>query len=154
LASWIPLIGTEVAYCQTHVLGIGLPVIYTLLKTAIAVGTSDGNGKPYARIPGQNVGWLQIQDYCTGNIGGWGSHHMDIAQWAMGNAGPISVCCDKANFLTGRMFNVHHEYHILYKYANGVDLHCASRKYSGLPKGLRSNGGRQSGTRPRSVRLP
>ena len=101
----------------------------------------DGNGKPYARIPGQNVGWLQIQDYCTGNIGGWGSHHMDIAQWAMGNAGPISVCCDKANFLTGRMFNVHHEYHILYKYANGVDLHCASRKYSGLPKGLRSNGG-------------
>ncbi len=101
----------------------------------------DGNGKPFAKIPGQNVGWLQIQDYCTGNIGGWGSHHMDIAQWAMGNAGPISVCCDKANFLTGRMFNVHHEYHILYKYANGVDLHCASRKYSGLPRGLHSNGG-------------
>jgi len=101
----------------------------------------DDNGKPFARIPGGNVGWLQIQDYCTGNIGGWGSHHMDIAQWAMGNAGPISVCCDKANFLTGRMFNVHHEYHILYKYANGVDLHCASRMYSGLPKGLRSRGG-------------
>ena len=68
----------------------------------------DDRGRPYANIPGQNVGWLQIQDYCTGNIGGWGSHHMDIAQWAMGNAGPISVCCDKANFLTGRMFNVHH----------------------------------------------
>ena len=101
----------------------------------------DDRGRPYANIPGQNVGWLQIQDYCTGNIGGWGSHHMDIAQWAMGNAGPISVCCDKANFLTGRMFNVHHEYHILYKYANGVDLHCASRMHSGLPKGLRSGGG-------------
>jgi predicted dehydrogenase len=93
----------------------------------------DANGRPYARVPGQNVGWLQIQDYCTGNIGGWGSHHIDIAQWAMGSAGPISVRAEKADFLSGRMFNVHHEYVIVYKYANGVELRCASRRYSHLP---------------------
>ena len=101
----------------------------------------DANGVPYAKIPGQNVGWLQIKDYCTGNIGGWGSHHMDIAQWAMDNAGPVSVKAEAANFLTGRMFNVHHEYRIIYKYANGVELSCASRMYSRLPRGLRSGGG-------------
>ena len=101
----------------------------------------DANGKPRARVPGQNVGWLQIQDYCTGNIGGWGSHHIDIAQWAMGNAGPVSVKAEKATFLNGRLFNVHHEYRIVYKYANGVEMVCASRQFSDLPRGLLSRGG-------------
>ena len=101
----------------------------------------DAQGVPYAKVPGQNVGWLQIQDYCTGNIGGWGSHHIDIAQWAMGNAGPVSVKAEKATFLAGRLFNVHHEYLITYKYANGVEMTCASRAFSGLPRGLGSGAG-------------
>ena len=97
----------------------------------------DANGKPYAKIPGQNVGWLQIQDYCTGNISGWGSHHMDIAQWAMDNAGPVSVKCEKATFLKGRLFNVHDDCLITYKYPNGVELQLGTPRLTGFRCGAK-----------------
>ena len=97
----------------------------------------DANGKPYARIPGQNVGWLQIQDYCTGNVSGWGSHHMDIAQWAMDNAGPVSVKCEKVTFLKGRLFNVHDDCLITYKYANGVELQLGTPRLTGFRCGAK-----------------
>ena len=97
----------------------------------------DEKGKPYAKIPGQNVGWLQIKDYCTGNISGWGSHHVDIAQWAMGNAGPISVKCEKVKFLQGRLFNVHDDCLITYKYANGVEMKLGTPRLTGYRCGVR-----------------
>ena len=97
----------------------------------------DEKGKPYAKIPGQNVGWLQIKDYCTGNISGWGSHHVDIAQWAMGNAGPISVKCEKVKFLQGRLFNVHNDCLITYKYANGVEMKLGTPRLTGYRCGVR-----------------
>ena len=84
-----------------------------------------------------NNGWLQIQDYCTGNISGWGSHHMDIAQWAMGGIGPVSVKADHAEFLKGRLFNVHDDCLITYKYANGVELKCGTPRYSGFRCGAK-----------------
>ena len=97
----------------------------------------DEKGKPYAKIPGQNVGWLQIKDYCTGNISGWGSHHVDIAQWAMENAGPISVKCEKVKFLQGRLFNVHDDCLITYKYANGVEMKLGTPRLTGYRCGVR-----------------
>ena len=97
----------------------------------------DENGKPYAKIPGQNVGWLQIKDYCTGNISGWGSHHVDIAQWAMENAGPVSVKCEKVKFLQGRLFNVHDDCLITYKYANGVEMKLGTPRLTGYRCGVR-----------------
>ena len=114
-------------------------VRYSQLRTHWRPVGPDGKG--YARIPGQNVGWLQIQDYCTGNIGGWGSHHIDIAQWAMGCVGPVSVKCEEATFMKGRLFNVHHDHLITYRYGNGVELKCASARFSELPKGMVSRGG-------------
>jgi len=116
----------------------------------------DANGKPYAKIPGQNVGWLQIQDYCTGNVCGWGTHHMDIAQWAMNNAGPVSVKCDKVTFLKGRLFNVHDDCLITFKYANGVELKFGTPRLSGFRCGTKFIGenGDWISTSRRSTKIP
>lgn len=97
----------------------------------------DASGKQYAKIPGQNVGWLQIKDYCTGNISGWGSHHVDIAQWAMENAGPVSVKCEKVKFLSGRLFNVHDDCLITYRYGNGVEMKLGTPRLTGYRCGAR-----------------
>lgn len=97
----------------------------------------DADDRLYAKVPGQNVGWLQIQDYCTGNVSGWGSHHMDIAQWGMGNLGPVSVKCEQVTFLKGRLFNVHDDCLITYKYANGVELKLATPRLSGYRCGVK-----------------
>ena len=97
----------------------------------------DANGRPYAKVPGQNVGWLQIQDYCTGNVSGWGSHHMDIAQWGMDNLGPVSVKCEKVTFLKGRLFNVHDDCLITYKYSNGVELKLGTPRLTGYRCGVK-----------------
>ena len=91
-----------------------------------------GRGNRYC-----NNGWLQIQDYCMGNICGWGTHNMDIAQWGMGNAGPVSVKAEHVEFLRGRLFNVHDNCSLAYKYANGVELTCGTSRYSGIPRGVR-----------------
>ncbi|MDA1273022.1 MAG: Gfo/Idh/MocA family oxidoreductase [Verrucomicrobia bacterium] len=71
-------------------------------------------------------GWLRIQDYCHGMITGWGSHHMDIAQWGMGveHSGPIRIEA-QAEFPKSGLWNVHGAFHIEYTYANGVQVICA-----------------------------
>ena len=71
-------------------------------------------------------GWLRIQDYCHGMITGWGSHHMDIAQWGMGveRSGPVTIQAH-AEFPSRGLWNVHSRFHIEYGYANGVQLICA-----------------------------
>ncbi len=100
----------------------------------------DDKGRPYAKVPGQNVGWLQIQDYCNGNISGWGSHHFDIAQWALGGQGPVSIKADIAHFMKGRLFNVHDDCHIVYKYANGTELRFSTPEHKASPKFKHSSG--------------
>ena len=97
----------------------------------------DANGRPYARIPGQNVGWLQIQDYCTGNVSGWGTHMVDSAQWPLDEAMPVSVRADIANFMHGRLFNVHDHCLITYKYANGVEMQLGTPRASNFKIGVR-----------------
>ena len=97
----------------------------------------DANGKPYAKIPGQNVGWLQIQDYCTGNVSGWGTHMVDSAQWPLDEAMPVSVKAEIANFMHGRLFNVHDHCLITYKYANGVEMQLGTPRASNFKIGVR-----------------
>jgi predicted dehydrogenase len=98
---------------------------------------ADANGRSYAKIPGQNVGWLQIQDYCTGNVSGWGTHMVDSAQWPMDEAMPVSVRADVANFMHGRLFNVHDHCLITYKYANGVEMQLGTPRASNFKIGVR-----------------
>ncbi|MBQ8112778.1 MAG: Gfo/Idh/MocA family oxidoreductase [Kiritimatiellae bacterium] len=97
----------------------------------------DANGVPYAKIPGQNVGWLQIQDYCTGHVSGWGTHMVDSAQWPLDEAMPVSVKAEIANFMHGRLFNVHDHCLITYKYANGVEMQLGTPRASNFKIGVR-----------------
>ncbi|MCK4291701.1 MAG: Gfo/Idh/MocA family oxidoreductase [Planctomycetes bacterium] len=75
-------------------------------------------------------GWLRIADYGAGMITGWGSHHNDIAQWGMGTeyTGPVEIEAT-AEFPKDGLWDVHGNFSITYKYANGVTVTCAdSRK--------------------------
>ena len=84
----------------------------------------DANGKPYAKIPGQNVS-------------GWGTHMVDSAQWPLDEAMPVSVKAEIANFMHGRLFNVHDHCLITYKYANGVEMQLGTPRASNFKIGVR-----------------
>jgi hypothetical protein len=59
-------------------------------------------------------------------ITGWGSHHLDIAQWGMGtqHSGPVEIT-GWAEYSNDGLWNVHGRFRIEYKYANGVKVICA-----------------------------
>jgi predicted dehydrogenase len=79
-------------------------------------------------------GWLRLEQFGAGMITGWGSHHIDIAHWAMGteHSGPSSVDA-KATFPANTSFwNVHGKYQVVLKYANGVEMTISD----GLPNGV------------------
>lgn len=84
------------------------------------VHPQNGYGRP---------GWLRICDYGSGMITGWGSHHNDIAQWAMGTeySGPLEIKA-QAEFPEDGLWDVHGPFRIEYTYANGVKLICADHK--------------------------
>ncbi len=48
--------------------------------------------RPYTEKEGWSI-WYCISDYCTGMIGNWGVHHLDIAQWGNGTelSGPTEI---------------------------------------------------------------
>jgi predicted dehydrogenase len=71
-------------------------------------------------------GWLRISDYCCGMITGWGSHHNDIAQWAMGteHTGPVEIE-GYAHYPPDGLWDVHLDFRVQYTYANGVTLICS-----------------------------
>jgi len=62
-------------------------------------------------------------------ITGWGSHHIDIAHWAMGleHSGPVEVAAD-AEFPKRGLWDVHGNYHIRARYANGAELVCRTQE--------------------------
>lgn len=74
-------------------------------------------------------GWLRIQDYGAGMITGWGSHHLDIAQWGMDTefTGPVEIV-GQAEYPKDGLWDVHGEFRIEYTYASGVKLICADEK--------------------------
>jgi predicted dehydrogenase len=76
-------------------------------------------------------GWLRISDYCLGMITGWGSHHMDIAHWGMGEeyGGPLSIE-GRADFPEDGLWDVHGAFKLTYEYRNGVRLSCADNMHN------------------------
>ena len=71
-------------------------------------------------------GWLTIQAYSLGMITGWGSHHLDIAQWGLGmeTSGPVAAE-GTAQFPKRRLWDVHGKLDVRLTYANGTVLHVA-----------------------------
>jgi len=79
-------------------------------------------------------GWLRCEQFGAGMITGWGSHHLDIAHWAMGweATGPRTIE-GKAEFLTGGLWDVHGSYDVTLTYADGTPVHVWDK----FPNGLR-----------------
>jgi predicted dehydrogenase len=66
-------------------------------------------------------GWLRCEQFGAGMITGWGAHHLDTAHWAMGTeyTGPIELEAE-ASFPTSGLWNVHGDFMVHARYANGV----------------------------------
>lgn len=78
-------------------------------------------------------GWLQIEDYCLGMVTGWGAHMFDIAQWGNGSdtSGPVEIEA-KGEFPDRGLFNVHTQFTMEARYANGVRLLGKSAPEAGV----------------------
>ena len=78
-------------------------------------------------------GWLRCEQFGAGMITGWGSHHIDIAHWAMGTelSGPIEVEAI-AQFPKKGLWDVHGPYHIRAAYANGATMYISEKYPNGI----------------------
>ncbi len=78
-------------------------------------------------------GWLRREQFGAGMITGWGAHHLDIAHWGMGTefSGPIEVEAE-AKFPTSGLWNVHGDFMMKAKYANGVTMHVSGEYTNGV----------------------
>ena len=68
-------------------------------------------------------GWLRCEQFGAGMITGWGSHHFDIAHWAMDTeyTGPIEITASTTFPAQGSgLWDVHGPYFSEMLYANGV----------------------------------
>ncbi|NWK54924.1 Gfo/Idh/MocA family oxidoreductase [Verrucomicrobiaceae bacterium N1E253] len=79
-------------------------------------------------------GWLRQNQFTCGMITGWGSHHLDIAHWAMDTelTGPIAVDASAKWPGEDSFWDVHGEYNVKLKYANGVDMEVSHKFTNGL----------------------
>ena len=66
-------------------------------------------------------GWITTEDFGLGMITNWGAHHVDIAQWAMGQelGGPLTIEAH-AKFMTNDAWTVHTTYHVEMLYPKSV----------------------------------
>ncbi|HSF44726.1 MAG TPA: hypothetical protein VLA58_01905, partial [Chitinophagaceae bacterium] len=82
-------------------------------------------------------GWLRCEQFGAGMITGWGSHHIDIAHWAMDMeySGPIEIW-GSAEFPKSGLWDVHGSYKTYAKYANGVEMEISDSH----PNGVRFEG--------------
>jgi len=78
-------------------------------------------------------GWLRCEQFGAGMITGWGAHHLDTAHWGMGTeyTGPIEVEAE-ASFPTSGLWNVHGDFHVWAKYANGVNMEVSGAFPNGV----------------------
>ena len=92
--------------------------------------------------------WRWNRDYSGGNLTDWGAHQLDTAQWANDTerTGPIEVEGTGRRHENG-LYDVYHEYHLTYRYANGVELHIDSGgtglKFEGTDGWVGNKGWRQ-----------
>jgi predicted dehydrogenase len=79
-------------------------------------------------------GWLRNDAYCLGMITGWGSHHYDTLNWALGfdNQGPGRIE-GKAEFPDpARIWNVHGAYDITLQYPKNITVNVSDKHNTGL----------------------
>jgi predicted dehydrogenase len=83
--------------------------------------------------PNSRGGWLRCEQFGAGMITGWGVHHIDIAHWGMNTelTGPIEIEAT-AEFPKTGLWNVHGDYEVKSKYANGVTMLINSKNPNGV----------------------
>ena len=78
-------------------------------------------------------GWITTEDFGLGMITNWGAHHMDIAQWALGQevGGPLTVEAH-AKFMHDDVWTVHTTYHVEMQYPKNVQVILDNKFENGL----------------------
>ncbi len=78
-------------------------------------------------------GWITTEDFGLGMITNWGAHHVDIAQWALGQelGGPLTVDAH-AEFMSNDAWTVHTTYHVEMQYPNNVQVILDDQFETGL----------------------
>jgi len=68
-------------------------------------------------------GWITTEIFGLGMITNWGAHHIDIANWALGQelGGPLTVEA-KADFMKDDVWTVHTTYHVEMLYPGNVQV--------------------------------
>jgi predicted dehydrogenase len=71
--------------------------------------------------------WRWIRDYSGGMLADWGAHLFDTAQWGNDTerTGPVEIEGTGKRHETG-LYDTFHEYHLEYRYANGVRMRVDS----------------------------
>ena len=79
-------------------------------------------------------GWLRCEQFGAGMITGWGAHHIDSAHWGMGmeSSGPVEIWCEKADFNSGGLWDVHGIFKTHANYANGVHMIVSNEFDNGI----------------------
>lgn len=98
------------------------PMVY---YTEERVHPQNGYGRP---------GWLRCEQFGAGMITGWGAHHIDSAHWGMGmeRSGPVEIWCDKVEFATGGLWDVHGIFKTEALYADGVKMIVSNEFQNGI----------------------
>jgi predicted dehydrogenase len=98
------------------------PMVY---YTEERVHPQTGYGRP---------GWLRCEQFGAGMITGWGAHHIDSAHWGMGmeRSGPVEIWCDKVEFATEGLWDVHGIFKTEALYADGVKMIVSNEFQNGI----------------------
>lgn len=98
------------------------PYIYYTLDRVHS--TTDVNSRP---------GWLRLEQFGAGMITGWGVHHIDIAHWGMNTeyTGPAEAEA-RVDFPKSGLWNVHGDFEVNMKYANGVTMIVNGKYQNGI----------------------
>ncbi|MGZ8921066.1 MAG: Gfo/Idh/MocA family protein, partial [Limisphaerales bacterium] len=83
-------------------------------------------------------GWLRLNAHTCGMITGWGSHHLDIAHWGLGEeyGGPIAVEAHAEWPGADSFWDVHGKFEARLSYPGGVMMRISDE----LPNGVRFEG--------------
>ena len=86
---------------------------------------------PYTPLRADRARWYHVCDYTIGGfIGGWGIHHVDIAQWGNGSqlTGPVEIQ-GKGEWPKKGIYDAPTRYRFECKYANGVNMIFADERH-------------------------
>jgi len=74
-------------------------------------------------VGGKGPGWFHISDYSLGVMLNWGTHILDITQWALNTerGGPVEIK-GSARFPTDNLWDIAQSFKIRYRYDSGVEV--------------------------------